>query len=636
MSNPLFGNHTFSLPLPVPFDAAEVLSRRTDIRSSFSPANAASTLHGPTLKAFINLRNAQQGLNDVAIGTKGSGQEIMIERTATDGTREAVVYNTLSGDFRAGIFNGDNTTPNVYNLKKKGGKDGTILFMAILASEYEKYENKRLGSSINNEFMQYSDNLIDNLDLDALLSATDLTTLGEEMSKNAAVICDNIYRRVSMPAGSSKDSIPNIIPTSLNIPSLTALNLRQGKYAPDEVLIGEFKILTGGNGNKRTKGKTFSNEELPGKFAFSERVFSPQAQALIPSIASWYVVPSEVIKVCKHAKATSSSNMPMRNFMLRGPAGVGKTESARAMAAAMNLPYLSLTCSANSEIFDFLGQILPDIEGMEGENGVSRSVNDIPDFHTPNLPTFQDIQMDTATAYEKLTGMYDENITEEAVYAKLVEVIKSQAVEILNASAANKSTEASDTASQKFRYVETPLVQAIKYGYLIELQEPSVIANPGVLVGLNALLDNCKQITLPTRETIHRHPDTVIVVTTNHDYAGCRDVNQSVISRMNLVFDLDEPSEKDMIARAKALTGCEDDDALEMMVSIIKDIQKHCQATMITDGACGMRELVSWVQSFMITDSMKESAEYTIISSVSADPENREEIRNTCVLPKIG
>lgn len=77
----------------------------------------------------------------------------------------------------------------------------------------------------------------------------------------------------------------------------------------------------------------------------------------------------------------------MRNFMLRGPAGTGKTEGAKAIAAGLHLPYRCITCSANTEIFDLLGQILPDVDekqlSLVGE-----------------LPSFQDITLDPATAYE--------------------------------------------------------------------------------------------------------------------------------------------------------------------------------------------------------------------------------------------
>ena len=91
--------------------------------------------------------------------------------------------------------------------------------------------------------------------------------------------------------------------------------------------------------------------------------------------------------------------------MLRGPAGTGKTEGAKAIAAGLHLPYRCITCSANTEIFDLLGQILPDVDekqlSLVGE-----------------LPSFQDITLDPATAYEKLTGTYDEKVSENFGEAK--------------------------------------------------------------------------------------------------------------------------------------------------------------------------------------------------------------------------
>lgn len=154
-----------------------------------------------------------------------------------------------------------------------------------------------------------------------------------------------------------------------------------------------------------------------------------------------------------------------------------------------------------------------------------------------------------------------------------------------------------DTAKQKFRYVDTPLVKAIRYGYLCEIQEPTVIANPGVLVGLNPLFDRCRTIELPTGERIHRHPNTVLMVTTNHDYAGCKDINQSVISRMNLVMDIEQPEIETMVERVCGITGCKDITAVHRMTEAVDEISLRCKETMITDGSCGMRELIAWVQS---------------------------------------
>ena len=60
-----------------------------------------------------------------------------------------------------------------------------------------------------------------------------------------------------------------------------------------------------------------------------------------------------------------------------------------------------------------------------------------------------------------------------------------------------------------------------------------MISNPGVLVGLNSLLDTCGAVTLPTGERIERHPDTIVIVTTNIGYEGCRSLNQSILSCPN-------------------------------------------------------------------------------------------------------
>ena len=192
-----------------------------------------------------------------------------------------------------------------------------------------------------------------------------------------------------------------------------------------------------------------------------------------------------------------------------------------------------------------------------------------------------------------------------------------------------------NSSGQRFRYVETPLIQAIRNGYLIEIQEPTVIANPGVLVGLNALLDRCASITLTTGEVIRRHPDTVVVITTNNSYAGCRDMNQSVISRMNLILDVETPDVDTLAERTMLVTGCTDKAMVKDMAVSVQEISERCRETMINDGSCGVRELISWVQSYMVCGNALEAAKYTILSSVSSDPENRADILSSCLEQKF-
>ena len=310
------------------------------------------------------------------------------------------------------------------------------------------------------------------------------------------------------------------------------------------------------------------------------------------------------------AKATTASNQPMRNFLFRGEAGTGKTMGAQAIAAGLNLPYTLMTCSANTEITDLVGQFIPDTNGFHGSTPIE------------DLPKISDITMHPPSVYMMLTGEYDESKTEDDVLQKLIEI------------AVGNLMEKEDPAGQRIRYVDTPLVEAIRHGYVCELQEPSCIANPGVLVGLNSLLDNCQVITLPTGERVRRHPDTVIVVTTNSDYSGCRDMNQSVISRMDLIYDMEAPDLNTMVKRVMNVTGFTDEQEATKMAIVVRDIAERCRQTMITDGSCGMREFKSWVLSTMVTNDPYESALSTIISSASADPDNRAELISACLEPQ--
>ena len=502
-----------------------------------------------------------------------------------------VIYNRITGKFIAGKFEQPldlETQSEAYQFTETGNS-GSALYFALMPTflgdeEFsEKYQ----------ELKEQRERGYPDMD---------------EAAQTAAILCDNVYRRIRYGDALPSGNIKNDIAAKGLIQRLTPLNIQKGVFAPTDVIQGTFQVLKSGVSYKRSHTALLQSDFVS-KYILSEsRTLTPQEELTVPILEDWYIIPKEIQRICEHAKLTTSTNQPMRNFLLRGPAGTGKTEGAKAIAAGMHLPYRCITCSANTEIFDLLGQILPDVDGKMASIQTE-------------LPSFQDIMLDPATAYEKLTGTYDETVTEDIVYQTLVDHIFEEMHQ--------KYTETSK--SQRFRYVDTPLVDAIRNGYLVEIQEPTVIANPGVLVGLNSLLDRCNNVFLPNGEVIKRHSDTVIVVTTNNDYAGCRPMNQSVISRMNLVIDMDEPDEDTMIERVLAITGCSDKKSVRTMAQIVRSIAQYCQDNLITDGCCGIRELIAWVQSFMVCGDLMEAAHYTILSSVTADTESRLEIEGSCL-----
>lgn len=197
----------------------------------------------------------------------------------------------------------------------------------------------------------------------------------------------------------------------------------------------------------------------------------------------------------------------------------------------------------------------------------------------------------------------------------------------------SKHDETSASSGQSFTYVETDFLKALKNGYVIELQEPTTIMQPGVLVGLNSLLEQTGSITLPTGEIIKRHPDAVVVVTTNISYEGCRGMNQSVLDRMSLVRDVESPSPEVMVQRAMSVTGATDEYQVGQMVQVVNDMAEYCRKHNVTDGSCGMRSLIDWITSSEITGNVYESALYTVISKATADETEREALISSVLEP---
>lgn len=596
--NSLFESWTWNRKHIAPFDGyGKPLLSRTDVSSLYSNGPVLkATIHPLIMRAvqaYMNLENgtsttgsAHQG----AIGSQGNDMTIA-EYPSVSGELHVVIYNRNTGTLKAGIYSDpiiptDKPVSYKYN---ENGNSGTAVFFALLPT--------LLGDSEFNQAYQ---------DYKAQASAG--FPDDNETSRAAALLCDNVYRRVQNMSSGGPEGIPVKINAGGAISPIRPLDIKKGTYLPTNILLGNFEIMKDENCTKKAVS-TISLSSFVGKYQLDEnRQLTPEEELTVPDLPSWYIVPPEIQMICEHAKQTTGTAHAMRNFMMRGPAGTGKTEGARAIAAAMHLPYRFITCSANTEVFDLIGQILP-------------TTKDTAQAEEKEYPSLTDIQMDPASAYYMLTGQYEESIDEFTVYKALLETVKKDAI---------GSSELSAPA-REFEYVDTPLVDAIRNGYLLEIQEPSCIANPAVLVGLNGLLDQCKSITLPTGETVLRHPDTVIVITTNVDYAGCRGMNQSIISRMNLVIDLEAPDIDTLVQRVQGITGCKDTSAVRSMAEIVHSIHEYCHDASITDGCCGVRELIAWVQSFMICNSISEAAKYTVLSCASSDASCREEIKASCL-----
>ena len=456
-------------------------------------------------------------------------------------------------------------------------------------------------------------------------------------SESLAILCDNAYRRVN------DDSCPAHLKmnmdTSGNVVRISQSHLDSGKFTPDSVAAGEFTILAHTASAAVLKpSAAVPHSDFVGRYSLTpSRVLTAVEQAMVPILEPWYILPEEVVSICKHAQKSTGKALPMRNFLLRGPAGTGKTEGARAIAAGLGLPYVKYTCSANTEIFDFIGQIFPDTGGpstgdadLDRERAELKAMGGVSYANVKKLmglPDLDDMDYDPAGVFQMLTGTEKADASSQDCMAVVLDRVAAKIQQLCTVKPETAG------AGQRYTYVETDFIRALKYGYLVEIQEPTTIMQPGVLVGLNSLLEQKGDITLPTGEIIRRHPDTVVVITTNISYEGCRGMNQSVLDRMDLAQDVELPAPEVMAQRAMSITGCEDEHLVSQMVQVVNDMAVFCRQNGIADGSCGMRSLISWIMSTEVTGDPYASALCTVISKATSDEEDRNALISSVLEP---
>lgn len=605
----------YSRSLPVPFDT--MTNKKVKVASMYG-AKTESTLCGSVIKAVHAMCRCMNGTGEGAVGQIDTNKSVAEYKSSIGpDAYHLVVFDAASGSALASVYDKNTELIEQY-VAHPSQRDGAAIFFALMPFLMSDAE-------FDETFQEYYDQFI--------AGYPDMAKATESM----AILCDNAYRRIKDDTCPAHINIT--VDKSGNLMRVSQGQLDSGSFVPTSVTAGEFTIFakTGAAVIKKA-GVVVEHTDFVGKYPLTPgRTLSALELSLIPKLPEWYIIPPEVVDICKHAQKTTGRPMQMRNFLLRGPAGTGKTMGAKAIAAGLGLPYMKYTCSANTEIFDFTGMIFPETDAvstgspeLDREREILKSMGGISYANVAKLmrfPDLDDMDYDPAGVYQALTGVENLAATVQDCMSVVLEKV-TEKVQALSKRAENRQS-----SGQNYTYVETDFVKALKHGYLVEVQEPSTIIQPGVLVGLNSLLEQEGSITLPTGEIIRRHPDTVVIVTTNVSYEGCRQMNQSVVDRMSLVKDIELPEPEVMVQRAMAVTGCADEYLVSQMVQVVNDMADYCRKNSITDGACGMRSLIDWVISAEISGDPYLSAKYTVISKATADEEDREALITTILDP---
>ena len=336
MSSKLFA---FSRPLPAPFDKAK---KKVKVSSKYGDGTEA-TLCSTVVKAVQAYFKCKDGSAPGAVGLCGTKGVAEYKSASGPEVYHLAIYDPAGGAMLASIYNKDTEMLETYAVRNNG-QDGAAIMMSMLPA------------------LMADDEFRENLDALEVQYQGGYPDMGEA-TERMAILCDNAYRRIN--DSSCAAYLPTSIDGTGNVMRVSTTHIDSGNFRPDTVVAGMFTILANSTVPEKLEIKPATpHSDFVGKYVLdTTRVLTPFEQCLVPVLAPWYVLPEEVVTICKHAKQSTGKALPMRNFLLRGPAGTGKTEGARAIAAGLNLPYMKYTCSAGTEIYDLIGQVFPDTDG---------------------------------------------------------------------------------------------------------------------------------------------------------------------------------------------------------------------------------------------------------------------------------
>ena len=359
-----------------------------------------ATLCAPVIKAVHALCVCQNG-GEGAVGQITSTLSVAEYKSSMGpDAYHLVVYDSGTGSLLASVYDRNTELMEQYTVHASA-RDGAALFFAMMPKLLEDEEFRENCKAYQEQFTNGFPDL-------------------PKATHTMAILCDNAYRRIKDSACPTHLKVN--VDKSGNLMRVSRAQLDSGLYQPTEVLAGEFTIFTqNGEPMVHKPTKVIDHKDFIGQYVLNpSRVLSPAERAQVPTLPEWYIIPQEAVDICKHAQLTTGKPTKMRNFLLRGPAGTGKTMGAKAIAAGLGLPYMKYTCSAGTEIFDFVGMVFPNTEHSTGNAQLDQEREQLQAMGGVNyanvskllhLPDLDDLDYDPAGVYLALTGVENQAAT---------------------------------------------------------------------------------------------------------------------------------------------------------------------------------------------------------------------------------
>ena len=529
-----------------------------------------------------------RGDYNIAIGSGADYGYCELRNTLTGDTTVMLVKeipgtNTTKKTLK---FYGADYSPLGVSEDYKSTHRGSALFAALIAFRYNK------DTELLNLIQSYRDVVVDDPDspwFDDALQADNLAILLGRISNNLYYTAKDEYE-IEPQVWRLRDS------------DIEQISAKKPKFSFGTPTIAKAEETVGDRG----------------MFDLNpERKLTPEEEMRVPKIPDTYKWSNYQFALAQEIRDSQEFAEPTNVILLYGDSGSGKSQGVAGIAYLLNRPRVIFTADPDTDEFKLIGSTMPNTR--KGENldidGICKQ---------QGIPTFEDVAFDFEDSFEKLFGKKPTSADDPCdCYKEIAKRIK--------------------VAESDFTFVESPIIQALRNGWIVEIQEPTIIKRASVLVALNSMLDYTNELMLQTGEVISRHKEAVVIMTSNMDYEGCRALQQSVLSRINDIREIPTPDEDVLYERAKSNTGFKDKTILKLMAKIIVNIKDICRNEDITDGVCGTRELQSWAKKAMLFQKRRDdqynkierdvvmgAAFPTVINHVSQNPEDREKIITEC------
>jgi len=417
---------------------------------------------------------------------------------------------------------------------------------------------------------------------------------------------------------------------------------------------------------------------------------SPKEMSMIPDpdtdkdVADEVQYLPEVEQIALHIVLSTKTAKPIRNIAWKGLTGYGKSTACRQIARILGYPYVVMSCNNETTTEDFLTKFVP---VTTGEGDTEGEVSE--EKPKTKVPTLKQILANPIAAYEMLTGFKDPLVDADdcfSIYLKhvksfpfqkayftakaksdrdeacdrinkrmseelsnplnseddMLDIIKNGEKEkdqineryhALTSQMEQKEHAPKDGQAPSFKLVEAPYAQALKNGWLVEVQESSRIQKQGALVGLNEFSRPGARIIMANGKSFVRQALAMVIFTDNLGYTTCRTPDPSVIRRWDEVFETAELSEDFVCSRVKQNVDFDESRLdLSAMYAIFRNVQEYCMNRQINDGSCSIIEFENWVRLTVLegygNDAMKRAFRTAVINKLSEEADERKEVED--------